>query len=259
MIMNFNELKNFDFALSEINAIFQKPLYRIMNVKSRRNNGLLYITRGECKYTFNGGDLTLSEGSIAYLPISSAYTLTVTSEFFENYRTNFMLTIKGENVRFSDVPIKLTDSATPECIEAMRALEESFRLENSSISKTEKLCTVFSLLQNFSGSPKSLKLAPAVRYIHEHLHESFSIKTLSSLCFLSTTRFYALFKKEFGKTPLEYKNKLLLDRAIMLFNSYGISIAETSSMLGFENPAYFSRFFKKHMGISPKEFIKKFQ
>ena len=182
-----------------------------MNVKSRRNNGFLYITRGECKYTFNGGGLTLSEGSIAYLPIGGAYTLTVTSEFFENYRTNFMLTINGENVRFSDVPIKLTDSATPECIEAMRTLEESFRLENNSISKTEKLCTVFSLLQNFSGPPKSLKLAPAVRYIHEHLHESFNIKTLSSLCFLSTTRFYALFEKEFGKTPLEYKNKLLLD------------------------------------------------
>lgn len=257
MIVPFDELKNYNFTLSDINAICQRPSYRTLRVKSRIYNGFLFIKHGNCQYSFGEHNFTLSSGSIVYLPHKSSHTLTVTSDDFEFYRINFTLSIDGEVALFSTVPTKLTDSATPECVEAIHSLCEDCCFENNTVFKTAKLCTVFYSLQKTSMTARSAKLAPAIHCIHENLSEKFNSKKLADLCYLSTAQFYKLFNSEYSMTPLEYKNRLILDRAVMLFKFYGISISEASSMLGFETPAYFSRFFKKHKGISPNEYIKR--
>lgn len=62
-------------------------------------------------------------------------------------------------------------------------------------------------------------------------------------------------KKETGKTSTEHIQLFLINEAKELLLAPNASISETAYQLGFEYPQYFSRLFKKKVGVSPKQFI----
>ncbi len=62
-------------------------------------------------------------------------------------------------------------------------------------------------------------------------------------------------KAETGKTAVDQINLYLIEEAKNLLLAPNASISETAYKLGFEYPQYFSRLFKKKVGISPKEYI----
>ena len=62
-------------------------------------------------------------------------------------------------------------------------------------------------------------------------------------------------KKETGKTTTEHLHLFLIDEAKSMLLAPNASISETAYQLGFDYPQYFSRLFKKKVGLSPKQFI----
>ncbi len=62
-------------------------------------------------------------------------------------------------------------------------------------------------------------------------------------------------KKETGKTTTEHIQLFLINEAKDLLLAPNASISETAYQLGFEYPQYFSRLFKKKVGVTPKQFI----
>ena len=79
---------------------------------------------------------------------------------------------------------------------------------------------------------------------------------LAEMCEMSEYHFIREFKKIIGKTPHQYMIKLTIEKAIELFNTTTMSVNEVALFLGFADPLYFSRFFKKSIGMSPKKYIK---
>ena len=61
-------------------------------------------------------------------------------------------------------------------------------------------------------------------------------------------------KAETGKTAMEHLHLYLIDEAKNLLLEPGKTVAEVAYQLGYEYPQYFSRLFKKKVGISPKKF-----
>lgn len=62
-------------------------------------------------------------------------------------------------------------------------------------------------------------------------------------------------KAETGKTAIDQINLYLIEEAKNLLLAPNASISETAYKLGFEYPQYFSRLFKKKVGLSPKSYI----
>ena len=58
-------------------------------------------------------------------------------------------------------------------------------------------------------------------------------------------------KSETGKTAIEHIHLYLIDEAKNLLLEPKITVSETAYELGFDNPKYFSRLFKKKVGITP--------
>ncbi len=257
MILPFSTLKEREFSLSQINVFLQKPSYRRIEMKpaGRKKNGFLYILRGEGRYTFAGGSFLLQTGSVVYLPQGSRHVFEVVSDGIEFYRVDFDLAVDGEPAFFSDCPLKLCDRAGREFDSAIRALADGYAFLNDTVAKHALLCEMFRALSG-KEEKRSARLEPAARYLLDHLTEKISCAHLASLCYLSTAQFYHLFREAFGAPPLEYRAALLADRAAYLLRTGSFSVTEAAESLGFESVSYFSRFFKKHKGLSPAAFLK---
>lgn len=262
MLIPFEELKRHDFTLSNINAIVQASTSAQWEVQNRGKTSVLYILGGSCNFSSQEGSFSVEEGALVYLPKGSFHSVTVTGSPLEFCTVNFDLSVNGEMTLFSRHPLKLTDHASSDCLEAIRNLTENYYSEDNTVAKTCMLCTIFLSLQHTQLNQRSIQLSPAVHRMRGQIMQApvtgrFCAAELAALCNLSTAQFYHLFHMEYGITPLEYHNNLLLHKAVLLLETQQYAVAEIASMLGFDNPAYFSRFFKKHKGIPPSRFLLK--
>ncbi|HZH62857.1 MAG TPA: AraC family transcriptional regulator [Metabacillus sp.] len=64
-----------------------------------------------------------------------------------------------------------------------------------------------------------------------------------------------LFRKETGKSITQFQDELRIEKAIKMLKEESINISEVSHSLGFSNPFYFSRVFKKVTGVSPTTYL----
>jgi two-component system response regulator YesN len=91
-------------------------------------------------------------------------------------------------------------------------------------------------------------------YIAEHYTEDLSMKQMAIQMNLSAPYFSRLFKKETGRSFVEYVTFVRLQRAVWLLRHTNQTIEQIAEDLGFNTPNYFSGTFKKYAGLTPSEY-----
>ena len=91
----------------------------------------------------------------------------------------------------------------------------------------------------------------AVSYVSTHA--DLRVCDLATYCNMSESGIYAFFKSYGGTTPIEMKNKVLVNKAIDLLTTTDLSIEEISERVGFCNPAYFRKQLKRPTGKTPSQ------
>lgn len=114
--------------------------------------------------------------------------------------------------------------------------------------------TIKSIDESALISYNNKSIYDVVNYIQNNLKEDMSLKNLSNIASMSTTSFYRFFKRELGMSPIEFILKEKIKCAKKLLKNPSIQINEVCYLSGFENANYFSRLFKKHEGIKPKQY-----
>lgn len=99
-------------------------------------------------------------------------------------------------------------------------------------------------------------LKPAFEYIYEHKGETFSLKAMADLCHISPSYFSRLFAKETGENFSSYLARLKMKWAKQLLEATDIPVSQISSELGFNEPGYFIKIFKKYEGTTPAVYRK---
>ena len=108
-----------------------------------------------------------------------------------------------------------------------------------------------------STGPINYSLDQAVQYFQEHYNQPLSIKEYAAAHNLSEGWFIQNFKQYTNSTPAQYLLSLRIHNAKVLLESTNYNVTEISNIIGYENPLYFSRIFKKQTGFSPSEYRKK--
>ena len=98
------------------------------------------------------------------------------------------------------------------------------------------------------------KIHPALEAMNSDVQRRYDNRELSELCDLSKDYFLKTFKKVMNVTPQQYYTSLVIDKGRYLLANTAYSISEISRLCGIEDSFYFSRLFKKHTGISPREY-----
>jgi len=100
------------------------------------------------------------------------------------------------------------------------------------------------------------KLRPAIEIMKSECHIRRSNEELASICGLSKFYFIKFFKKNTGFTPQEYYTKLIIDKSSNLLLNTNYSVNEIAKLCGIEDALYFSKKFKRYMGMSPRAYRK---
>ena len=92
----------------------------------------------------------------------------------------------------------------------------------------------------------------ATEFLKDNLDQNIKIEDLSKEFNLSVSRFTEVYKKQTGYAPIQHLILLRIQKSCVYLQLTDLSIKEVSAKVGFEDPFYFSRMFKKMMGVAPK-------
>ena len=94
-------------------------------------------------------------------------------------------------------------------------------------------------------------------WIETHLeNEGFGVEQLAEAVHMSPSNLYRKLHALTNLSPLELVKQIRIDKAVRLLKQ-GLTVAEVSYQVGFQNPSSFTNFFRKQYGVSPREFLKK--
>ena len=99
--------------------------------------------------------------------------------------------------------------------------------------------------------PKNTKLLPALEYVFNNHHVMVSLEKAAHLCHLSPGYFSRIFSKEFNTNYTAYINKLKIKWAKEMLTNTDLPVTQISDELGFNDPGYFIKIFKKHEYLTP--------
>lgn len=94
-------------------------------------------------------------------------------------------------------------------------------------------------------------LPHTLAYIHEHIDQTIVIDELAELASCSLGHFHRQFKQATHQTPLQYITRHRLELALQYLQQTQWTVKTIASKLGFADPLYFSRSFRKQFGCSP--------
>lgn len=93
-------------------------------------------------------------------------------------------------------------------------------------------------------------------YLKNNAFTNIKIQAVAKEFYMDPSQLSNKFKTTYGMTPIEYIQKIRLDKVKLLLIQTDRTIQEIATLCGYENGFYLSRVFKKFMGIAPSEYRK---
>ncbi|MCM1133309.1 MAG: AraC family transcriptional regulator [Ruminococcus flavefaciens] len=184
---------------------------------------------------------TLSKDSLRNLK----YHFTITTALIARFCVNSGMTPE-EAYSISDIYIMRADECDDEA--------ELRRIHADMIeSYTRKMRRVR------TGNIYSKRIVRAVDYISEHLHSRIRVEDVAEYLKINPAYLSRVFRAETGMTFTDYVNRKKIEEATGLLSYSEYSDLEISSLLCFSSQSYFIKIFKKYIGITPKEYKKKYR
>lgn len=98
------------------------------------------------------------------------------------------------------------------------------------------------------------EIVKAMEYTKSHYMTAIRVKEVADIVHLSENYFSNVFTKETGKTFGQYLQEIRIEKAKELLQDSTLTWIEVGERIGFENPKYFTKVFKKSIGVTPRQY-----
>lgn len=250
-------------------------------------NMLRYIVKGEAEFCINDKTIKVKENQIVYIPKESRMSCRAISDVFKFFSLRFTTSViyqgydilgkvygiprilenKGEDSYFKQIYKWFhTEQRAKKCfIRGNLNLligSLSMRLESNILQKKLKIENEKYDIERIRQREMKLhnQIDPRIRivadYIILHPTEKYTPKKMSKMAGLSKQRFSSLFKKNMGKTPMQYIREIRLSMAAKMLLMKNENINDIAYIVGYEDTNYFIREFKSSFGLTPNQYRK---
>ncbi|AJS57231.1 AraC family transcriptional regulator [Paenibacillus sp. IHBB 10380] len=231
-------------------------------------HGFLFIIRGGARICVNGTVYELHPGSVFHAaPGMQLDSQVIGQSEFEYYSLFYRLDKLGDVncTHECDSHFKLEPGANPRVIELLIMLHQNAHTSGG-IGKLRIKELFLSIMHQVligcryresGSSPSKRVIEEAIAYINGHYMNPITLDELAELHAMSTKRFSYFFHKYTGFRPIDYVVNYRMERASDLLKAGNFPIRDIAVSVGYANPLYFSRLFKKKFGVSPSAYTHK--
>ena len=252
--------------------LFTKPIFSTHRPRGRVDYQILYVASGRAYFYFNGVEQIVNAGNmVLYRPQEEQryyyYGVDHTEVFWVHFTGSDVKNILRTYGIADDVHVIHTGTSLEykrifqQIIKELKLCRENY--EELLVNYLRQLLIMVHRVINAKPRGKNPLLMEeidrAVRYFHENYHKPICIEDYAATHHMSVSWFIRSFKEYTTVTPTQYILSLRISNARTLLESTDYNITEIAQIVGYDNPLYFSRLFKKQSGVSPSEFRRQLQ
>lgn len=254
-LSNFFQSANIEIAMAGYLDVGSEWKYMVQDFLYVR---LYYIRSGSARLTLTNGVLELEEGYLYFIPAFSILNGTCDKQM-GHYFIHIIPDLFSEHffkVLSPKHRCKL-DVQTADYLFRTVIFQHEVHSLAAEMATDSALKLIFSYF--FAGLDTTIaqnnlnRFIKVFNYIDEHIQEKIRIRDLSALVYADDAYFSNLFKKTFGISLQQYILDKRLDRAKSMLATE-MTISEIANQLNFFDAASFTNFFKKQVGMTPKDF-----
>lgn len=93
-----------------------------------------------------------------------------------------------------------------------------------------------------------------MKYIRENYNRNLTLENVAQQIYISPYYLSHMFREELGITFVEYLTMVRMEEAKKLLMDPSLSVVAVASQVGYEDASYFSKVFKKYVGVSPNRY-----
>ena len=140
-----------------------------------------------------------------------------------------------------------------------RVYEAKGTMFYDAVSMTGALYSMIAMLMENSSAEikqrnlQSDRVEQAVRYIEEHYSYPISIEDIAGYTGVCRSYLYRMFRKVLKKSPRDYVEEYRIRQACQLLGETNLPVTTIAHSVGYEDPLYFSKAFKKNIGRAPSD------
>ncbi|MBR2634329.1 MAG: helix-turn-helix transcriptional regulator [Clostridia bacterium] len=227
-----------------------------LNTQRLRYTELTLLTKGSLEYQSGDRKLTMEPGDVLFLKTGSP-------------RFRREGTVRSDYVSFNfqwddsvDLPPLIRGGITGEIrclLAALDHMEEKAPLSESA-DRIKHL--ILLILKSLEADLERGRRHPLVQKITAYLHSRFpdrvTLAEVAEHCFFSPVYCDSVFKRETGRSIIDYMIHYRLEEARRLLMQGNHSVSQIAEMTGFSDANYFSRLFKKKTGVTPLAYRRSF-
>lgn len=248
--------------------VHSRPVVTTDRPVGRKDYQLLYIASGKAHFYFDGKERIITEGNmILYRPNEPQRYLYYAPDKTEVYWVHFtgcdVDTILGyyempgsENVFYT--------GTSPDYQWLYRQMIQELQLCRANYEELLSLLLrhIFLMINRYLKEDRKMgsnivnEIERAAHYFNENYNTQLNIEEYAKSRHMSACWFIRSFRQIVKVTPMQYILSLRMANAQSLLESTEYNITEIAEAVGYENPLYFSRLFRKHVGVSPSEYRK---
>jgi len=263
MKMNIDQMAEYfsriSFDILNAYKIVRDPGQKSLNTYTECSSGIVFPLRGKAMMTFDGIPYEMEPGKIYHAGPKMKLNkkvmgdakwefILVHYEIPDSEKQLFPCSVShyeletGYNPRINDLLQKLCHTVSiPGTLQTLRAKSVFFNVMDAVLSGASHL--------RKEGGRQVVE--QAIEYINNSYMQPLTIPKLAEQYGLGSQQFAYLFQKYAKMSPNEYLISQRMSRARELLCTTTCSVSEISDYVGYSDPYYFSKLFKKRTGISP--------
>jgi signal transduction histidine kinase/AraC-like DNA-binding protein len=162
-----------------------------------------------------------------------------------------------EDARLRHVPVLILSGRTLSYEDIKRLDHLSVTFHSKDILSPDELAAS---LRNAAGGaeplaqPTSLLVKRAIGYVQQHYTRDLARQEIADAIGVSKNYITQIFHQELGISLWDYLNRYRVKRAKELLRDSDVSITAIATQVGFDDPSYFGRVFRRHVGCSPQAY-----
>jgi AraC-like DNA-binding protein len=232
-------------------------------------NLLIYCTEGDGRVSINGTPHALTEKQLIVIPADTPHSYWAESDtpwtiywfhFKGEQAGHYTELLKGGSGTLS---LHVQDSETfislfHQCFDLLTSAAYSVPHQILAMQTAAYAISSVAITPEREDEARQKQyIETAIHLMNMKLEETLTLEEIAQYAQISKQHLNHLFKTAVGFAPIDYYLRLKMRRACQLLDLTTLNIKEVCHTIGFKDPYYFSRLFRKIIGLSPTAYRSK--